>query len=132
MRRLFLLYPIFQTVSEKFKNLSWSHYVFLMQIDDEDKRNFYAIESNENTWSLRELRRQFDTSLYHRLALSRNKEDIKKLATHGQVIEKPSDSLKDPYILEFLQLDEKTEYSESDLEQAIITHIQKFLMELGK
>jgi predicted nuclease of restriction endonuclease-like (RecB) superfamily len=132
MRQFYCIFPIFQTLSGKFNNLSRSHFVFLIQIEDEDKRNFYAIESNTNNRSLRELRRQFDTSLYHRLALSRNKEEIKNLASQWQIIEKPLDIMKDPYILEFLWLEEKTQYSESQLEQAIIDNIQKFIMELGK
>lgn len=124
--------PIHQTLSDKFKNLSRSHYVFLMQIDDPDKRNFYAIESNANNRSLRELKRQFDTSLYHRLALSKNKKEVKNMAKYWQVIHKPLDTLKDPYVLEFLGLEERSIYSENDLEVAIISHLQKFLLEMWK
>ena len=124
--------PNWQTVSAEFKNLSWSHYVFLMQIDDSNKRNFYAIESNANNRSLRELKRQFDTSLYHRLALSKNKQEVKQLSKLWQIIEKPEDALKDPYVLEFLWLEEKSYYSEQDLESAIISHLQKFLLEMWK
>lgn len=132
MRNLYVMFPIWETLSPKFKNLSWSHYVFLMQIDDPSKRNFYAIESNANNWSLRELKRQFNTSLYHRLAFSKNKQEIKKLSQHWQIIEKPEDALKDPYVLEFLGLEEKSSYSEQDLESAIISHLQKFLLEMWK
>ena len=80
MRNFYVMFPNQQTVSAEFKNLSWSHYVFLMQIDYSNKRNFYAIESNANNRSLRELKRQFDTSLYHRLALSKNKQEVKQLS----------------------------------------------------
>lgn len=132
MRSFYLLFPNQQTVSAKFKNLSWSHFILLMQIKDSDKRNFYAIESNTNNRSLRELKRQFDTSLYHRLALSKNKQEVKQLSKHWQIINKPEDSLKDPYVLEFLGLEEKSSYSELDLEEAIISHLQKFLLEMWK
>ncbi len=120
------------TPSTEFRNLSWSHYVFLMQIKDSDKRNFYMIESNANNRSLRELKRQFDTSLYHRIALSKNKQEVKQLSQRWQIIEKPEDALKDPYVLEFLWLEEKSYYSEQDLESAIISHLQKFLLEMWK
>lgn len=112
--------------------LSWSHYVFLMTLDDEAERRFYEIEAYQQTWSLRELKRQFNSSLYERIALSRDKKGIKRLATKGQVVEKSSDLLKEPYVLEFLGLDENTKYSESDLETAIIDKLEHFLLELGK
>lgn len=112
--------------------LGWSHYVFLMGIKNEDERSFYEIEATQQDWSLRELKRQFNTGLYERLALSRDKEGVKKLAQEGQTVAKPEDLLKNPYVLEFLGLDEKTRYSESDLEAAIIDKIEHFLLELGK
>lgn len=112
--------------------LSWSHYLKLMRIDDQNERGFYEIECINNNWSLRELQRQFDSALYQRLALSRDKDGIKQLATKGQIIEKPQDLLKDPYILEFLDLPEQHRYSENDLEQALIDKLQHFLLELGK
>ncbi|MDD3050471.1 MAG: PDDEXK nuclease domain-containing protein [Candidatus Cloacimonetes bacterium] len=120
-----------QTLSAKFI-LSWSHYVFLMRIDNPDERRFYEIEAFENNWSLRELKRQFDSSLYERLALSRDKESIKKLSENGQLIENPKDIIKDPYILEFLGLPENERYSEGDLENRIISKLEHFLLELGK
>ncbi len=132
MRQFYTMYPIWPTLLAKFKNLSWSHFILLMQIDDSNKRNFYAIESNANNRSLRELKRQFDTSLYHRLALSKNKQEVKQLSKLWQIIEKPEDALKDPYVLEFLWLEEKSYYSEQDLESAIISHLQKFLLEMWK
>lgn len=131
MRQLYLVYSKPQTVSAEFK-LSWSHYLKLIRIEDENQRNFYEIESIENNWSVRELNRQFDSGLYERLALSRDKEGVKKLAGKGQIISKPADAVKDPYVLEFLGLKEETRYSESDLENAIIDKLEHFLLELGK
>lgn len=112
--------------------LSWSHYLKLMRIENPEERKFYEIESIQNNWSLRELRRQFDSSLYERLSLSRNKDQVTQLSEKGQQVEKPADILKDPYILEFLGLEAKASYSESDLENRIIDHLQHFLLELGK
>jgi len=127
--------PIMQTLSAKLTptfTLSWSHYVFLMNIDNRDERRFYEIESQKSQWSLSELKRQFNSGIYERLALSRDKKEVKALADKGQIIEKPQDMLKDPYVLEFLGLDENTHYSESDLESAIIDKLETFLLELGK
>ncbi len=112
--------------------LSWSHYAFLIQIGPADERRFYEIESAKQGWSVRELKRQFDTSLYERLALSRDKDGVRELADKGHVIERPADAIKEPYVLEFLDLDERAKYSESDLESAIINRIEHFLLELGK
>ncbi len=112
--------------------LSWSHYVFLMSLNDTEERAFYEIEAVSQGWSLRELRRQFDSSLYERLALSRNKDNVRKLAQKGQIVARPQDVLKNPYVLEFLGLDERAGYSESDLESAIIDKLEHFLLELGK
>lgn len=112
--------------------LSWTHYLVLIRIEKQAERNFYEIESLNNNWSVRELKRQFDSGLYERLALSRDKKGIKQLSEKGQIIEKPTDFFKDPYILEFLDLPEQHQYSESDLETAIIDKLEHFLMELGK
>ena len=112
--------------------LSWSHYLFLMGLDDIKERTFYEIEAYNNNWSLRELRRQFDTALYQRLVLSRDKKGIKKLSEKGQILEKPEDTVKDPYILEFLGLPEDKKYSETELEQKLIDKLENFLLELGK
>lgn len=114
-----------------FFKLTWTHYLFLMRIEDENERSFYEIETEKNNWSVRELKRQYDTALYARLALSRDKEGILKLAKEGQIIEKPKDIIKDPYILEFLGLPEMHQYSESDLEEQIIDKLEHFLLELG-
>lgn len=105
MRTFYLTYSKGQTVSDEFR-LSWSHYLMLMRIDNVEERNFYEIETAQNSWSLRELQRQFNTSLYERLALSRNKNEVKKLSEKGLIIDKAQDSLKDPYVLEFLGLPE--------------------------
>ncbi len=112
--------------------LSWSHYVFLMGVKNALERSFYEIEATSQGWSLRELKRQFNSGLYERLALSRDKDGIRKLAAEGQTVTRPEDLLKDPYVLEFLGLDEKTRYSESDLETGIIDKIEHLLLELGK
>ncbi len=141
MRKFYLVYeahfnPIRQMPSAKLNkpvfNLSWSQYIFLIGIKDEDARSFYEIEAVQNSWTLPELERQFNSGLYERLALSRDKEGVRKLAKEGQVITKPNDLLKEPYVLEFLGLDESIKYSESDLESAIISKIENFLLELGK
>jgi len=112
--------------------LSWTHYIFLLGIKNPDERSFSEIEATGQNWTVRELRRQFDTSLYERLALSRDKKGIRKLAKKGQLVEKPQDILKEPLVLEFLGLDEQARYSESDLETAIISQIERFLLEMGK
>mgnify|MGYP002589134101 FL=1 len=146
MRRFYSIYcedTIGETVFPQFKNLptttngrrfylSWSHYLKLMRISNVDERHFYEIETIKNDWSLSELKRQYNSSLYERLALSKNKEEVIDLSRNGQLIEKPSDAIKDPYVLEFLGLQELPVYSESELENKIIDHLQQFLLELGK
>ena len=149
MRQFYLTYSISQKSSAKLQeseneiitisatplpkfNLSWSHYLKLMRIENPGERSFYEIECASNNWSLRELQRQFNSALYERLALSRDKEGVKQLAEKGQIIKKPTDLLKDPYILEFLDLPDHHKYSESDLEQALIDKLENFLLELGK
>ena len=120
-----------QTLSDQF-NLGWSHYQILMRIENENARHFYEIEAANHQWTVRQLQRQVGSSLYERLALSRDKDEVVKLASKGQIIEKPSDIFKNPYVLEFTGLEERTGYSETDLEQALINNLQKFLLELGK
>jgi predicted nuclease of restriction endonuclease-like (RecB) superfamily len=112
--------------------LSWTHYVLLMGIANPNERSFYEIESAQQDWTVRELKRQFDSSLYERLALSRDKKGVRKLARDGQTIAHPEDLLKEPLVLEFLGLDEQARYSETDLESAIISQIERFLLEMGK
>ena len=130
MRSFYLTYSKGQTVSDEF-NLSWSHYLKLMRIDDENERRFYEIETLKNNWSLRELQRQYDSALYTRLTLSRDKKKIIELSEKGLIIEKPKDAIKDPYVLEFIGLPEKSSYSENDLEQKLIDKLEHFLLELG-
>lgn len=127
--------PIGQTLSAEFTlrfTLSWSHYVFLLNIKNLDERRFYEIESTGNQWSLSELKRQYNAGIYERLSISRDKTGVRALSREGHIIEKPEDMLKDPYILEFLGLDESAGYTESDLESAIISRLETFLLELGK
>lgn len=112
--------------------LSWSHYVFLLGIKNPNERSFYEIEAAEQSWTVRELKRQFDSALFERLALSRDKEGLRQLAQQGQVVARPEDMLKEPLVLEFLGLSEQAGYSESDLEAAVINQIGQFLLELGK
>ena len=130
-----MTFPLSQALSGKPTSLfalSWSHYVLLLTIKDPDERSFYEIEAAGEHWSLSELKRQKAAALYHRLALSRDKAGIKRLAAEGQIVTRPEEMLKEPYVLEFLGLDERAGYSETDLESAIITHIERFLLELGK
>jgi predicted nuclease of restriction endonuclease-like (RecB) superfamily len=112
--------------------LSWSHYLVLMRIKNVDERHFYEIEAAKNDWSLSEMKRQLNSALYERLLLSTDKNHVMQLAQQGQLIKKPADAVKDPYILEFLGLEEKSGYSENDLENRILDNLQKFLLELGK
>ncbi len=120
-----------QTASAIF-TLSWSHYLILIRITNEDERKFYEIEAAKNNWSVRELDRQVNSSLYERLSISKDKQDILKLSEKGQIVEKAADLIKDPYILEFLNLEENNSYNETDLEQALINKLEHFLLELGK
>lgn len=145
MRQFYLAYAkdqIGQILSDQFENLpaastgrkfylSWSHYLKLMRIDNMEERHFYEIESVKNDWSLSELKRQYNSSLYERLALSTDKDKVYRLALEGQMVESPKDAVKDPYILEFLGLPELPSYSETELESRIIDHLQQFLLELG-
>ncbi len=113
-------------------NLSWTHIVRLLSVRDSSERNFYIIETVENSWSVRELDRQINSALYERLSLSRDKQWVMDLAAQWQIIENHTDILRDPYVLEFLGLSEKVSYSESELESAIIDNLETFLLELGK
>lgn len=120
-------------LSEKMlARLSWSHLCLLLAVSDKDARCFYEIEIVQNGWSVRETKRQIESMLFERLALSKDKNGLLKLAQQGQIIATPEDALKDPYVLEFLGIDEKERWLESDLEQALMDHLQRFLLELGK
>lgn len=126
---------IVQTASAQLPGLpliSWSHYVFLMSIANPEERMFYEIEAARHSWNLRTLKRQVDSCLYERLALSRDKEDVERLASEGDLPQTPRQLIKDPLVLEFLGLEEKVHYSEHDLESAIIDRLESFLLELGK
>ena len=112
--------------------LSWSHYLILMRIKNDAERNFYEIECANQHWGGRQLQRQVGSCLYERLALSRDKDEVMRLAKEGQTVEKPSDVIKSPLTLEFLGLKPDAAYSESKLENAIISKMQQFLLELGK
>ncbi len=112
--------------------LSWNHYQILCHVEDPCARSFYEIEANKQAWSTRQLQRQIGSGLYERLALSRDKDEVMRLAIEGQVVEKPSDIIKDPVVLEFIGLKSDASYSESDLEGAIISRLQDFLLEMGK
>jgi len=120
------------TDSSLFHHLSWSHYLILMRIENPDERSFYEIECARQQWSVRQLQRQVASSLYERLALSRNKNEVMRLANEGHTIEKPSDILKNPVTLEFLGLKPEAVYTETRLENAIISRLQNFLLEMGK
>lgn len=112
--------------------LSWTHYVLLLGIKNKNERSFYEKEAHQQNWSVRELKRQYAAGLYERLALSRDKKGIRRLAKHGQTVAHSRDLLKEPLVLEFLGLEERSRYSESDLESAIINQIERFLLEMGK
>ena len=112
--------------------LSWSHYLFLLGVDNENERQFYEIESYKNQWKLKELERQYDSGLYLRLIKNKSPENVMRLALKGQEISTPEDIVKEPLVLEFLGLPEKSGYSETDLETAIINQIENFMLELGK
>ena len=129
MRKFYLKYPIWKTVSSK---LSWSHYLELIKIEEKPKRSFYLKECINSMWSVRELQRQRDSLLYERLTLSANKDKVLELSKEGQILKESKDLVKDPFVLEFLDIKENTKYLESDLEKNILEHLKEFLLELGK
>jgi len=129
MRLFYIKFPIFQTLSGK---LSWSHYAELLGISDDTSREFYIKQCESENWSVRELKRQISSSLFERLALSKDKEGVLQLAKQGLTISEPKDIVKDPYVLEFLKISEEIRMTESNLEQKIIDNLQVFLLELGK
>ena len=129
MRKFYSLYPILQTVSAK---LSWSHYVELLKIEDYMERSFYLKECEQESWGVRKLRRQMKSMLFQRLVLSKEKTEVIRLSTEGQVVEKAEDILKDPYVFEFVGLPELPVYKEGDLENALVDNLSQFLLELGK
>lgn len=129
MRRFYLAYQKWQTVSAK---LSWSHYIVLLGISDDISRKFYEKQSIYENWSKRELEKQVDSSLFERLALSKDKKGVLQLAEKGHIVSEPTEAIKDPYILDFLKIPQSHRMTEKALEQKIIDHLQQFLLELGK
>ena len=129
MRQFYLKYQIFQSVTGK---LTWTHYGELLGVSDDIARGFYEKQAVNDNWSVRELKRQISSSLFERLALSQDKIGVLKLSEKGLIISEPKDIVKDPYILEFLQIPEEYRMTESKLEQKIIDNLQTFLLELGK
>jgi len=129
MRQFYLKYKKFQTVSGK---LSWSHYSELLSIEEDLARGFYESQCLKENWSVRDLKRQINSALFHRVALSKDKKGVVELSKKGIAIEKAEDVIKDPYVLEFLNIPENYRYSEKELEQRIIDNLQMFLLELGK
>ena len=129
MRKFYICFPIATTVSSQ---LSWSHYLELIKIEEKSKRNFYFNECINTKWSVRELQRQRDSLLYERLLLSADKEKVLELSEKGQILKTSKDLVKDPFVLEFLDIKENTYYLESDLEKNILEHLKEFLLELGK
>lgn len=129
IRQFYITFPNCDALRHE---LTWTHYRLLLRIEKEDARNFYIIETVDSNWSTRELERQINSLLYERIALSKNKDKVKELSTKGHVVQKPEDIIKDPYVLEFLNLRESRDFLESDLEQGLINKLQEFLLELGK
>lgn len=129
MRKFYICFPIATTVSSQ---LSWSHYLELIKINEEPKREFYIKEAINSNWSVRELQRQINSLLYERLTLSANKEKALELSREGQILKTSKDLVKDPFVLEFLDIKENTSYRESDLEKNIIEHLKEFLLKLGQ
>ncbi|MBD3843275.1 MAG: DUF1016 domain-containing protein, partial [Campylobacterales bacterium] len=129
MRKLYLTFPISGTLSHK---LTWSHYYEILKSDSELEISFYVKQTEKEKWSVRELKRQMKSMLFHRLALSTDKEGVLRLANNGHDVVEAEDSIKDPFVLEFLNIPEQHHYLESDLEEKLISNLQQFLLELGK
>lgn len=127
-RQFYRIFPIANTL---YSQLSWSQYRLLLRLDNEDKRNFYIAESVKNNWSKRQLERQINSSLFERLLISNDKKSVLQVARGEKTPSNPKEIIKDPMVLEFLGLKQKSAYYEKDLESAIITHLQDFLLELG-
>lgn len=129
MRKLYLSFQISETLSHK---LTWSHYFEILKADSELEIGFYSKQCENENWSVRELKRQMKSSLFERIALSKDKNGVLKLSKKGHVVEAPEDLLKDPFVLEFLNIPEQYQYQENELEEQIISNLQQFIMELGK
>lgn len=129
MRKFYLYFPQSETLSPV---LSWSHYFEILKAEDQLEINFYANQCARKNWSVRELKRQMKNLLFHRLALSKNKEEVLRLSQQGQQIQSPEDIIKDPFVLEFVGIPQKQTYLEGELERRLIANLQDFLLELGK
>lgn len=129
IRKFYISFPIRETVSHK---LTWSHYFEILKADSDMEISFYVKQCEKEKWSVRELKRQMKSMLFHRLALSTDKEGVLKLANQGHEVQLPEDLLKDPFVLEFLNIPEQHQYLESELEEKLINNLQHFLLELGK
>lgn len=129
MRQFYMTYPIRSSIMSE---LSWTHYLELIKIKEKEKRDFYMNECIESGWTVDELQRQRNSLLYERLALSKDKEKVLELSNKGNKLRQPKDIIKDPFVLEFLDIKENTDYLESDLEKNILEHLKEFLLELGK
>ncbi len=129
IRKLYIVFPICETLSH---TLTWSHYFEILKSDSKLEIGFYVKQSEKEKWSVRELKRQMKSMLFHRLALSTDKEGILKLSNKGHEIHQPEDLLKDPFVLEFLNIPQQEQYLESELEEKLINNLQHFLLELGK
>jgi predicted nuclease of restriction endonuclease-like (RecB) superfamily len=129
MRLLYVRYPICEKLSHK---LSWSHYFELLKIDDDLERSFYEQQAQLENWSVPELKRQKDSALFLRLALSKEKEKVLQLSKRGQLVKSPEDVVKDLYVFEFLKIPEPYHISETELETRLLNNLQSFLLELGK
>ena len=127
-RQFYKMYPIATALRTQF---NWTQYKLLLAISDDYKREYYELEAVNNAWTSRELERQINSQLYERLLLSNDKESVLAIARKERIPQQPQEIIKDPMILEFLGLERKASYYEKDLEQALITHLQKFLLELG-
>jgi predicted nuclease of restriction endonuclease-like (RecB) superfamily len=158
-RRLYLTYPISQSLIAKlgislplppsvpmmpldwqddayfarlFRSLPWTHFIELIRLDDPLKRAFYEIEALKNRWSVRELKRQMDSLLFERVGLSLDMEGVLALAREGELVTTPAEMVRDPYVFEFLGLKREGIYHETQVERALLDHLQEFLLELGR
>ena len=129
MRILYNKYPICETLSHK---LTWSHYCELLKVEDDLVREFYEKQAINDSWGIRELRRQKKTGLFHRLAIGKNKGEVLKLSKQGQIVKSEEDFIKNPHVFEFMNFSESSQYTETDIEKAIINNLQQFLLEMGK
>lgn len=129
MRKFYLIFPKSETLSRK---LSWSHYVELLKVKEDLARSFYEKQCEKENWSVRELVRQKNSLLFERIALSKDKEGVLEMGKKGQIVEKAEDAIKEPYVLKFLGLEESHKYSETEMEELVISNLKEFILEMGK